>query len=39
MSSKDARGDKGESTGKRVGGNKKMSGAKLSTGSKGTGGG
>lgn len=39
MSSKDARGDKGASTGKRVGGNKKMSGAKLSTGSKGTGGG
>ena len=37
MSSKDARGDKGASTGKRVGGNKKMSGAKLSTGSKGTG--
>lgn len=39
MSSKDARGDKGASTGKRVGGNKKMSGAKLSTGSKGPGGG
>lgn len=39
MSSKDVRGDKGASTGKRVGGNKKMSGAKLSTGSKGTGGG
>lgn len=39
MSSKDARGDKGASTGKRVGGNKKMSGAKLSTGSKGTSGG
>lgn len=39
MSSKDIRGDKGASTGKRVGGNKKMSGAKLSTGSKGTGGG
>lgn len=39
MSLKDARGDKGASTGKRVGGNKKMSGAKLSTGSKGTGGG
>lgn len=39
MSSKDARGDKGASTGKRVGGNKKMSSAKLSTGSKGTGGG
>ena len=39
MSSKDARGDKGASTGKRVGGNKKMSGAKLSAGSKGTGGG
>lgn len=39
MSSKDARGDKGASTGKRVGGNKKMSCAKLSTGSKGTGGG
>lgn len=39
MSSKDARGDKGASTGKRVGGNKKMSGVKLSTGSKGTGGG
>ena len=39
MSSKDARGDKGVSTGKRVGGNKKMSGAKLSIGSKGTGGG
>lgn len=39
MSSKDARGDKGASTGKRVGGNKKMGGAKLSTGSKGTGGG
>lgn len=39
MSSKDARGDKGASTGKRVGGNKKMSGAKLSIGSKGTGGG
>lgn len=39
MSSKDARGDKGASTGKRVGGNKKMSGAKLSTDSKGTGGG
>ena len=39
MSSKDARGDKGASTGKRVGGNKKMSGAKLSTGSKGAGGG
>lgn len=39
MSSKDARGDKGASTGKRVGGNKKMNGAKLSTGSKGTGGG
>ena len=39
MSSKDARGDKGASTGKRIGGNKKMSGAKLSTGSKGTGGG
>ena len=39
MSSKDARGDKGASTGERVGGNKKMSGAKLSTGSKGTGGG
>lgn len=39
MSSKDARGDKGASTGKRVGGNKKMSGAKLFTGSKGTGGG
>lgn len=39
MSSKDARGDKGASTGKRVGGNKKMSGAKLSTGSKGTAGG
>ena len=39
MSSKDACGDKGASTGKRVGGNKKMSGAKLSTGSKGTGGG
>ena len=38
MSSKDARGDKGASTGKRVGGNKKMSGAKLSTGSKGPGG-
>lgn len=39
MSSKDARGDKGASTGKRVGGNKKMSGAKLSAGSKGPGGG
>lgn len=39
MSSKDARGDKGASTGKRVGGNKKMSGVKLSTGSKGPGGG
>lgn len=39
MSSKDARGDKGASTGKRIGGNKKMSGAKLSAGSKGTGGG
>ena len=39
MSSKDARGDKGASTGKRIGGNKKMSGAKLSTGNKGTGGG
>ena len=39
MSSKDARGEKGASTGKRVGGNKKMSSAKLSTGSKGTGGG
>ena len=39
MSSKDARGDKGASTGKRVGDNKKMSGAKLSTGSKGPGGG
>ena len=39
MSSKDVRGDKGASTGKRVGGNKKMSGAKLSAGSKGTGGG
>lgn len=39
MSSKDARGDKGASTGKRVGGNKKMGDAKLSTGSKGTGGG
>lgn len=39
MSSKDVRGDKGASTGKRVGGNKKMSGAKLSTGSKGAGGG
>lgn len=39
MSSKDARGDKGASTGKRVGGNKKMSSAKLSTGSKGPGGG
>lgn len=39
MSSKDARGDKGASTGKRIGGNKKMSGAKLSTGSKGPGGG
>lgn len=39
MSSKDARGDKGASTGKRVGGSKKMSGAKLSTGGKGTGGG
>ena len=39
MSSKDARGDKGASTGKRVGGNKKMSGAKLSTSGKGTGGG
>ena len=39
MSSKDARGDKGASTGKRVGGNKKMGGAKLSTGGKGTGGG
>lgn len=39
MSSKDARGDKGASTGKRVGGNKKMSGAKLSAGSKGAGGG
>lgn len=39
MSSKDARGDKGASTGKRVGDNKKMSGAKLSAGSKGTGGG
>ncbi|WP_419060233.1 NAD(P)/FAD-dependent oxidoreductase [Ellagibacter isourolithinifaciens] len=39
MSSKDARGDKGASTGKRLGGNKKMSGAKLSAGSKGTGGG
>ena len=39
MSSKDARGDKGASTGKRVGGNKKMSDAKLSTGSKGPGGG
>lgn len=39
MSSKDARGDKGVSTGKRVGGNKKMSGAKLSVGSKGPGGG
>lgn len=35
MSSKDVRGDKGASTGKRVGGNKKMSGAKLSAGSKG----
>ncbi len=35
MSSKDARGDKGASTGKRVGGNKKMGGAKLSAGSKG----
>ena len=39
MSSKDARGDKGASTGKRVGGNKKMSSAKLSAGSKGPGGG
>lgn len=39
MSSKDARGDKGASTGKRVGGNKKVSGAKLSAGSKGPGGG
>lgn len=39
MSSKDARGDKGVSTGKRVGGNKKMNGAKLSAGSKGPGGG
>lgn len=39
MSSKDARGDKGASTGKRVGGNKKMGGAKLSAGSKGPGGG
>lgn len=39
MSSKDARGDKGASTGKRVGGNKKMSGAKLSAGSKRPGGG
>ncbi len=39
MSSKNARGDKGASTGKRVGGNKKMSGAKLSAGSKGPGGG
>ena len=39
MSSKDIRGDKGASTGKRVGGNKKMSGAKLSAGSKGPGGG
>ena len=39
MSSKDARGDKGASTGKRVGGNKKMSGAKLFAGSKGPGGG
>lgn len=39
MSSKDARGDKGASTGKRVGDSKKMSGAKLSTGSKGPGGG
>lgn len=39
MSSKDARGDKGASTGKRVGGNKKMSGAKPFTGSKGPGGG
>ena len=39
MSSKDARGNKGASTGKRVGGNKKMSSAKLSAGSKGPGGG
>lgn len=39
MSSKNVRGDKGASTGKRVGGNKKMSGAKLSAGSKGPGGG
>lgn len=39
MSSKDTRGDKGANTGKRAGGNKKMSGDKLSTGSKGPGGG
>ena len=39
MSSKDARGDKGASAGKRAGGNKKMSGAKLFAGSKGPGGG
>lgn len=39
MSSKNTRGDKGASTGKRVGGNKKMGGAKLSAGSKGAGGG
>ena len=39
MSSKDTCGDKGANTGKRAGGNKKMSGDKLSTGSKGPGGG
>ena len=39
MSSKDTRGDKGANTGKRAGGNKKMSGDKLSAGSKGPGGG
>ena len=38
MSSKDTRGDKGANADKRVSG-KKMSGAKLSTGSKGPGGG